>query len=56
MKKPRKKYRVYFGNKSYETWAVSEKQAVNNVKFQLGLADSYEYHEWQVTKVEVIQY
>lgn len=54
MAKTKAKYRVYFGNEYYETWAVSDKQAINNVKFQLGIAGSYEYHEWEVTKVEII--
>lgn len=55
MKKPKNKYLVIFSdNDFYETWAVSEKQAVNNVKHQLGLAGSYEYHETEPIKVELV--
>lgn len=55
MKKPRNKYLVVFSEHIfYETWAVSEKQAVNNVKYQLGLAGSYEYHELEPIKVEIV--
>lgn len=55
MKKPREKYLVIFSDDDfYETWAVSEKQAINNVKYQLGLAGSYEYHEKEPIKVEKV--
>jgi len=54
MKKPKQKYLIWFGNEYYDTYAVSEAQAINNVKHQLGLAGSYEYHEIEPTKVEVI--
>ena len=54
-KKTKAKYRVWFGNKFEETMAVSEKQAVNNIKCRMGLAGSYEYHEWQPTKIEIIE-
>ncbi len=54
MKKPKQKYFVWFNNEFYDTWAVSEKQAINNVKCQLGLAGHYKYHEIEPTKVEII--
>lgn len=55
MKKPKNKYLVVFSEHvSYETWAVSEKQAVNNVKHQLGYAGSYKYHECKPEKIELI--
>lgn len=55
MKKNKKKYLVIFSeNDFYETWAVSEKQAINNVKYQLGLAGSYEYHEVEPLRVELV--
>ena len=55
MKKPKQKYLVIFSDDDfYETWAVSEKQAINNVKHQLGLAGSYEYHEKHPKKVELV--
>lgn len=55
MKKPREKYLVIFSDDDfYETWAVSEKQAVNNVKHQLGLAGSYEYHEKNPKRVKLV--
>lgn len=53
-KKTKAKYRIWFGNEFEETMAVSEKQAVNNVKGRMGLAGSYEYHLWQPTKIEII--
>ena len=54
-KKPKSKYRVWFGNKFEETMAVSEKQAVNNVKCRMGLAGSYEWYQWQPTKIEILE-
>ena len=55
MRKPREKYIVIFSdNEVYETWAVSKKQAVNNVKHQLGLAGSYEYHDREPIEVELV--
>ncbi|MBR1653662.1 MAG: hypothetical protein IJ690_02030 [Clostridia bacterium] len=55
MKKPKEKYLVIFSdNDFYETWAVSEKQAINNVKYQLGLAGSYEYHNKKPIEVELV--
>ena len=55
MKKAKAKYRIYFSQyKFYETWAVSEKQAINNVKHQLGYAGTYEYHEHQPIKIEIV--
>jgi hypothetical protein len=54
MKKTRAKYKVYINGEGYETWAVSEAQAINNVKYQLGAANSYKYHELKVTKVEIL--
>ena len=53
-KKIKVKYRITFGDRCFETWAVSERQAVNNIKFQLGLAGSYEYHNYEPTNVEII--
>ena len=55
MKKPKNKYLVSFSESLFcETWAVSEKQAINNAKFQLGLAGTYEYHEYNPAKVELL--
>ena len=55
VKKPKSKYRVYFGSKFGETMAVSEKQAVNNVKNQMGLSGTYKYHEYKPTKIEILE-
>ena len=55
MKKPKSKYRIWFGDRPFETWAVSQKQAINNIKFQLGLAGSYEYHDWQPSLIEILE-
>lgn len=54
-KKPKTKYRVWFGNKFEETMAVSEKQAVNSIKFRLGLSGTYKYHEYKPTKIEILE-
>lgn len=53
-KKPRGLYKVHFGTKYCETWAVSEKQAVNNAKYQLGLAGTYDFYEYVPTKIELV--
>ena len=55
MKKPKTKYRIWFGNKFEETMAVSEKQAVNSIKFRLGLCGTYKYHECKPTKIEILE-
>lgn len=55
MKKIKNKYHVWFGDNLYETFAVSEKQAINNVKYQLGYANSYRYHEINPTKIETFE-
>ena len=52
--KKKEKYRIYFGQDiCIETLAVSSAQAINNAKYQLGLAESYEYHEYVVSKIEI---
>ena len=57
MKKPLRKYLVYFGDKDfYETMAVSEKQAVSRVKHQMGLAGHYDYHDYEPVKIEEINF
>jgi hypothetical protein len=55
MKKPKQKYFIWFGNKCYDTWAVSEAQAINNVKCQMGLAGDYDYHSYTPTKIEIMK-
>lgn len=56
MKKPKERYLVFFSEDDfYETLAVSEKQAVNNVKHQLGLSGSYQYHDYEPIRVEKIE-
>lgn len=55
MKKPRNKYLVVFSEHvCYETWATSEKQALNNVKYKLGYAGNYRYHECKPERIELI--
>ena len=55
MKKPKNKYLVVFSEHVfYETWAVSEKQALNNVKYKLGYAGNYKYHECKPERIELI--
>ena len=55
MKKIKNKYCVWFGDDLYETFAVSEKQAINNIKYQLGYANNYKYHEIKPTKIEIFK-
>lgn len=54
MKKPKQKYLIWFGSSCYDTMAVSEAQAINNVKNQMGLSGDYRYHEYKPTKIEII--
>lgn len=51
MTKPYERYEVYFGDIIRETMARSEKEAINRAKYQLGLAGTYEYDEWECTNI-----
>ncbi len=56
-KREQEKYRVYFGDELFcETMAVSIPQAINNSKCQLGIAGTYEYHDYEVTKIKIYDY
>lgn len=57
IKREQEKYRVYFDDELFcETLAVSIPQAINNSKCQLGIAGTYQYHDYEVTKIKIYDY